>query len=504
MQGEPDADLAMALELQQQFDQEQAEYDEQEASRRHLTPYSKVVLDSSLPPAPRRPVHDDDEDEDEDGFVDEEGAGDLDPDMFCSPNQNQRMAKGAFLASTHVNEVVWRTKHDAEITGHRNTLYLEQTHPQQNLGSLEGIKLSNPVFNSMMTHAEKAGRSGVRKKFGKSELATREQVLDPSTRKLLFSMVNSGTICDLHGAISTGKESVVYHATGPEEVEYAVKIFKTTLTEFRSRTKYVQGEHRFRHSLKSQNPRKFIRLWAEKEMRNLKRAERVGLRCPRAVLLKRHVLLMEFVGHDGKAAPKLAEARLSKPKSILSAYEQCATMMRKLFIECRLVHADLSEFNMLWSKKKLWFIDLAQGVEWDHPNALRFLRDDCLHVTDFFRGRGLQNVLSVRGLYEYVTAETEGDLFAAMESVCIEAGDSDDQVWFSAFLPQRLSDIRDPVAASEFGQDSFHGDMLVGDNCDLDDDDDDDDDEEDSDSDSLSADEEWQERIPKNRNRKNR
>lgn len=337
---------------------------------------------------------------------------------------------------------------------------------------MEGIKLSNPVFNSIMVHAERSQRGGIRKKFGKSEQATREQVIDPKTRLMLLKMINAGILEELNGAVSTGKESVVYHAQAAGGVEYAVKIFKTTLNDFKARSKYVEGEHRFRHKMSSQNPRKLIRLWAEKEMRNLKRAEKAGLRCPQGFLLKRHILVMQFVGHNGQAAPKLADARLSNPQSLLSAYQQCVTMLRKLFIECRLVHADLSEYNMLWYKKELWFIDLAQGVEWDHPNALRFLRDDCQHVTHFFKVRGVRNALSVRCLFEFVTSEVARDLAVEMAKVqdSAEMGSSNDEeaadaVWFKAFLPQRLSDIKDPEAAFE-ARDAYHGSLIVPSDCD--------------------------------------
>ena len=42
--------------------------------------------------------------------------------------------------------------------------------------------------------------------------------------------------------------------------ECAVKVFKTMLNEFKNRDRFGK-----------QNPRKFVRLWAEKEMHNLKR-----------------------------------------------------------------------------------------------------------------------------------------------------------------------------------------------------------------------------------------
>lgn len=55
----------------------------------------------------------------------------------------------------------------------------------------------------------------------------------------------------------------------PEEC--AVKVFKTTLNEFKTRDRYIKDDHRFRDRFSKQNPRKVIRLWAEKEMCNLSR-----------------------------------------------------------------------------------------------------------------------------------------------------------------------------------------------------------------------------------------
>ena len=55
----------------------------------------------------------------------------------------------------------------------------------------------------------------------------------------------------------------------PEEC--AVKVFKTTLNEFKTRDRYIKDDHRFKDRFSKQNPRKIIRLWAEKEMCNLSR-----------------------------------------------------------------------------------------------------------------------------------------------------------------------------------------------------------------------------------------
>lgn len=44
------------------------------------------------------------------------------------------------------------------------------------------------------------------------------------------------------------------------------------------------------------NPRKMVRVWAEKEMRNLRRLHTAGIRCPEPIEVRENVLVMGFIG----------------------------------------------------------------------------------------------------------------------------------------------------------------------------------------------------------------
>lgn len=82
----------------------------------------------------------------------------------------------------------------------------------------------------------------------KHDRATVEQVMDPRTRMILFKLLNRGTIVEINGCISTGKEANVYHATGDKDGfirDYAIKIYKTSILVFKDRDKYVTGEFRY-------------------------------------------------------------------------------------------------------------------------------------------------------------------------------------------------------------------------------------------------------------------
>jgi serine/threonine-protein kinase RIO1 len=69
--------------------------------------------------------------------------------------------------------------------------------------------------------------------------------------------------------------------------------------------RYVSGDHRFQHGYCKSNPRKMVKMWAEKEFRNLMRLKDSGLNAPTPLQLRMHVLVMDFIGEDGVAAPRL-------------------------------------------------------------------------------------------------------------------------------------------------------------------------------------------------------
>ena len=91
--------------------------------------------------------------------------------------------------------------------------------------------------------------------------------------------------------------------------------------------------------------------------------------------------------------------------------------MQRMYTTCRLVHSDLSEYNMLWHRGKVIFIDVSQSVEPSHPHGLEFLLRDCTNVSGFFSRCGVKDVMTAHQLFNFVSgmdihAETE-DTFLA-------------------------------------------------------------------------------------------
>ncbi|CAE7942383.1 RIOK1, partial [Symbiodinium necroappetens] len=251
--------------------------------------------------------------------------------------------------------------------------------------------------------------------------ATVEQVLDSRTMHVLSKFLKRGLFDEIHGCISTGKEANVYYATSGDGIERAVKVYKTSILVFKDRARYVEGEFRFRQGYCKGNPRKMVAQWAEKEMRNLRRLAAVGIPCPEVVDVRQNVLVMEFLGHDGNAAPRLKDAEGLDASAWDQLYIDCAVLMRGMMQRCKLVHGDLSEYNMLHSDGKLYIIDVSQSVESDHPQALDFLKRDCVNVNNFFAKRTSTGAVPVKRLFDFVVTRELPRLGSAGSSDDAEA-----------------------------------------------------------------------------------
>ncbi|OAL43748.1 RIO1-domain-containing protein [Pyrenochaeta sp. DS3sAY3a] len=312
----------------------------------------------------------------------------------------------------------------------------------------------------------------------KSDRATKEQVLDSKTQLILLQLINAGAMSEINGVVSTGKEANVYHAVSEPSTEdanadqpvglshRAVKVYKTSILVFKDRAKYVEGDSRFRAGYNKSNNRAMVKVWAEKERRNLARIHDAGIPSPAPIALRKHVFVMDFVGdHKGKAAPRLKDVRFEDltPEEVdakwTALYIDMLAYMRIMYQTCRLVHADLSEYNVLYHTGKQWIIDVSQSVEPDHPRAHEFLRMDVKNVTDFYRSRNV-DVLSERKAFAFIATEsgaakTIADLPAMQHSVRdlmlerpLSAADRqkeehDDHVFRDEFVPRTLDEVYD-------------------------------------------------------------
>src|SRR5437870_11394611 len=79
-------------------------------------------------------------------------------------------------------------------------------------------------------------------------------------------------------------------------------------------------------------------MWALKEYKNLELAGQAKVTVPAPLYVEKNVILLEFIGKDGKSAPLLREVRLEAPAAW---YKKTLEMLRFLHDKVKLVHGDL-------------------------------------------------------------------------------------------------------------------------------------------------------------------
>lgn len=389
-------DLLLAEMLQLEFDRENDEF--VKAQEKHANTHSQKVTMTYKNFLVTHPYdieegsteqHDLDESDEEDENI-------FWANQFEDVRHNTKM-KGEII-----------TKHDPIINKKRNAQNVERFPPSFKSGNTEDLGgFSNKVFNQLKQHSIREEKISQRV-HEKKEHSSYEKALDENARLRLYKLVNNGTLESIDGVVSTGKEAVVIHAkggesdNGPLPKECAIKVFKTTLNEFKTREKYIRDDHRFKDRLQKNNPRVLIKMWAEKEFRNLKRLYDAGVRCPEPIALKGQILLMSFIGTDNTAAPKLKDVRMAT-KQYRQAYEDIIESMRQMYQDCNLIHADMSEYNILWHDDHAWIIDVSQSIEPTHEHAYNFLARDIQNVCDYFSSVGLVDIMTERELFQHIT-----------------------------------------------------------------------------------------------------
>jgi RIO kinase 1 len=227
------------------------------------------------------------------------------------------------------------------------------------------------------------GKKRVLQQKDRDERETVEQTLDGRTLKTLYELTKKKIIYKLEGPIGSGKESKVFLGRDYNGEAIAVKIFLTSTAEFKKRLPYITGDRRFEGMKRSGYW--LILLWAKKEYVNLKTAYDNGVDVPRPIMVLNNVLVMEFIGVNGKKAPLLMETKPTK-----TDYVKVVRMIRRLYLKANLVHADLSEHNIFKLGSRICFFDFGSAVEVSHPNALEFLIRDIRNINRFFKRNGIE------------------------------------------------------------------------------------------------------------------
>src|SRR3989338_2136055 len=211
---------------------------------------------------------------------------------------------------------------------------------------------------------------------------TLQGVFDEFTNRTLFELQSRDYFDELVSPLLIGKESNVFLASKDGSI-VIVKIYRIQNCDFNRMFEYIKKDPRYEFLQKHR--RQIILAWTQREYKNLIRAKKAKIRVPEAITFMNHILVEEMIG-DKEPAPMLKD---TKPKDPQRFFALILEDMKKLYDE-RLIHGDLSPFNILNHDEKPYFIDFSQATITKTPNSEELLQRDVKIICNFFNKMGIK------------------------------------------------------------------------------------------------------------------
>lgn len=208
-------------------------------------------------------------------------------------------------------------------------------------------------------------------------------VFDQFTERTLFELHSRGEFEELLFPVKVGKESNVFLASSKEGKKLIIKIYRIQNCDFRKMYSYIRQDPRY--EFLQSHRRQIIIAWAQREYKNLLKAQTALVKAPKPIAIMNHVLIEEMIGDEEPALP-LKDAHPEQAKEFL---EKIIAEMKKLY-EHGLIHGDLSSFNILNFQEEPYLIDFSQGTVIKTLNAEELLERDIKNIVKFFKKLGVK------------------------------------------------------------------------------------------------------------------
>ncbi len=190
--------------------------------------------------------------------------------------------------------------------------------------------------------------------------------------------------------VKSGKEATVYRVILDGQL-VAMKLYKDPdEINFKNTGAYLFGKYYKRPSERKAITKnnKFAkklkhRNWVKREFFMLEKLFDNRAMIPKPILQVENAIFMELLGDEYTVAPRLCDIHLSN----IEAKKALDLILKNinLFWNLGIVHADLSEYNILWWKNNPYIIDFPQSIDIrTHPNSKEFFDRDLKTILKYF------------------------------------------------------------------------------------------------------------------------
>ncbi|MGM5481967.1 MAG: serine protein kinase RIO [Nanobdellota archaeon] len=221
-------------------------------------------------------------------------------------------------------------------------------------------------------------------KKSKEEWKIYGNVFDNFTINTIRKLMSQNIIEGIESPVKIGKEANIFTARTKDGGKRVLKIYRLESCNFNLMYKYIKSDPRF-FDLKKQR-RKVIFAWVKREYRNLIASRKSGVRVPTPITSLNNIIVLEYIGNK-EPAPQIKD---NTPEDYNKFFNEIIDNIRKLYLNAGLVHADLSEYNILNYLDNPVFIDFSQATTLKDPLAEEYLRRDISNITKFFNRFGFE------------------------------------------------------------------------------------------------------------------
>lgn len=218
-------------------------------------------------------------------------------------------------------------------------------------------------------------------KISKEKWKIYGNVFDNFTINVIRKLMSQNIIDGLQSPVKIGKEANIFTAKTREGENRIVKIYRLESCNFNKMYDYLKYDPRF-FDIKKQS-RQIIFSWVLREFRNLVKARDAGVRVPTPIASKDNVIVLEYIG-DEEVSPQLKDSMPKSKTGKIKMLNLIIKNLRLLYKNAGLVHADLSEFNILNYNDNPVLIDFSQSTPKENMNSDEYMDRDIANIVRFY------------------------------------------------------------------------------------------------------------------------
>ena len=223
-------------------------------------------------------------------------------------------------------------------------------------------------------------------KISKEKWKIYENVFDEFTVQRIRRLMSQHIIEGLGSPVKIGKEANIFTANTKTGEKRIVKIYRLESCNFNKMYDYIRYDPRFLNISKQR--RQVIFAWVNREYRNLMKARQSGVRVPTPIACIDNVLVLEYIGDDN-VSPQLKDSMPNTKKGMKNMLDAIIVNLNLLYNKAGLVHADLSEFNILNYNENPVLIDFSQSTPVNNMNSNEYMDRDIANLVRFWKKKGI-------------------------------------------------------------------------------------------------------------------